>query len=185
MTERQAVPAAHGPLEDYTAQFDDLWVKAAQRESFRAYLQVPLLARDCNKILTGLAGARPIEESQHSQVQKLQYFLFESPWDGAAINARRLELMLDDPSTHPHQEGVLIIDDSGGRKSGNRTDRVARQCLDSIGKIGNGIVAVSSLWADERLYFPLHALPYTPAGWLPGARKDPHFQTNPNWAWSW
>jgi hypothetical protein len=88
-------------------------------------------------------------------------------------------LLLADLSTAPHQEGVLIIDDSGDRKSGTKTDHVARQYLGSIGKIDNGIVAVSSLWDDERLYFPLHALPYTPAGRLPGGRKDPDFQTKP------
>jgi SRSO17 transposase len=138
-----------------------------------------LLPRDRNKTLTGLAGARPIEDAQHPRVQKLQYFLTESPWDSEGVNARRLELLRDDPSTHPHQEGVLIIDDSGDRKSGNSTDHVARQYLGSIGKVDNGIVAVSSLWADQRLYFPLHVLPYTPAGRLPGGRKDPHFLTKP------
>src|SRR5919106_988993 len=79
MTERKAIPTVPGPLEDYAAQFDGLWVKAAQRASFRAYLQGLLLPRDRNKTLTGLAGARPIEEAQHSRVQKLQYFLSESP----------------------------------------------------------------------------------------------------------
>jgi hypothetical protein len=39
MTERKAIPTLPGPLEDYAAQFDDLWVKAAQRASFRTYLQ--------------------------------------------------------------------------------------------------------------------------------------------------
>jgi SRSO17 transposase len=179
MTERKAIPTAPGPLEDYAAQFDDLWVKVAQRASFRAYLQGLLLPRDRNKTLTALAGARPIEEAQHSRVQKLQYFLSESPWDGEAINARRLAVLLDDPSTAPHQEGVLILDDSGDRKSGTRTDHVARQYLGSVGKIDNGIVAVSSLWADPRIYFPLHVLPYTPATRLPGGRRDPDFRTKP------
>jgi DDE superfamily endonuclease len=179
MTEGKAIPTLPRPLEDYAAQFDDLWVKAAQRQSFRAYLQGLLLPRDRNKTLTALAGAQPIEEAQHSRVQKLQYFLSEAPWEGEAVNARRLELLRADPSTAPHQEGVLIIDDSGDRKSGTKTDHVARQYLGSIGKIDNGIVAVSSLWADQHLYFPLHALPYTPAGRLPGGRKDPGFQTKP------
>lgn len=182
MSERKAVPTLPWPLESYAARFDDLWAKAAQRESFRAYLHGLLLPRDRNKTLTALAGARPIEEAQHARVQKLQYFLSESPWDGAAINTRRLELLLADPSTAPHQEGVLIIDDSGDRKSGTRTDHVARQYLGSVGKIDNGIVAVSSLWADARLYFPLHVLPYTPARRLPGGQQDANFQTKPKLA---
>jgi hypothetical protein len=69
MTERKAIPALPGPLESYAAQFDDLWLKAAQRESFRTYLQGLLLPRDRNKTFTALAGARPIEEAQHPRVQ--------------------------------------------------------------------------------------------------------------------
>jgi SRSO17 transposase len=171
--ERKAISAAPGPLEAYVAQFDDLWVKAAQREAFRAYLQGLLLPRDRNKTLTALADARPIEEAQHPRVQKLQYFLSESPWETQALNQRRLELLLADPSTKPHGGGILILDESGDRKSGTRTDHVARQYLGSIGKVDNGIVAVSSLWADERFYLPLHVLPYTPAQRLPGGRKGP------------
>ena len=45
MTERKVIPATPGLLEDYAAQYDDLWANAAQRESFRAYLQGPAAAR--------------------------------------------------------------------------------------------------------------------------------------------
>jgi hypothetical protein len=40
-------------------------------------------------------------------------------------------------------------------------------------------VPIASGWADQRLYIPLHALPYTPAGRLPGGRKDLDFRTKP------
>ena len=43
----------------------------------------------------------------------------------------------------------------------------------------NGIVVVSTLWADERVYYPLHVAPYTPAGRLPGGGQDPAFATKP------
>ncbi|MFJ2033189.1 transposase [Streptosporangium sp. NPDC087985] len=58
----------------------------------------------------------------------------------------------------------------------------AHQYLGSVGKIENGIVAVTTLWADERVYYPLHAVPYTPAGRLPGGRSDPDFRTKPRLA---
>jgi hypothetical protein len=38
---------------------------------------------------------------------------------------------------------------------------VARQYLGSVGKTDNGIVAVTSLWAEGRCYWPLHVVPYT------------------------
>jgi hypothetical protein len=59
---------------------------------------------------------------------------------------------------------------------------VARQYLGSVGKTDNGIVAVSSLWADERVYWPVHVQPYTPAGRLPKGRRDPGFRTKPQQA---
>lgn len=40
---------------------------------------------------------------------------------------------------------------------------MARQYWGRIGKIDNGIVAVTSLWADEQVYYPLQVEPYTPA----------------------
>ncbi|MBB4943596.1 hypothetical protein FHR32_007996 [Streptosporangium album] len=41
---------------------------------------------------------------------------------------------------------------------------------------------MTTLWAGERIYYPLHALPYTPAGRLPRGRSDPAFHTKPQLA---
>jgi SRSO17 transposase len=62
------------------------------------------------------------------------------------------------------------------------TAHVARQYLGSVGKVDNGIVAVTSLWADERCYWPVQAVPYTPAARLPGGERDPGFKTKPELA---
>jgi len=169
-------------LERFAAQFDDLFEKLAQRRGFREYLHGLLLPRDRNKTLTGLAGAEPVVGAQHRAVQALQFFLSESPWDTDAVNARRLEVVCADPATTPHAGGVLVIDDSGDRKAGTKTAHVARQYLGSIGKIDHGIVAVTSLWADERVYYPLHVEPYTPAERLPKGKADPAFRTKPQLA---
>lgn len=182
MTRRLACPPAPGPLEDYAAQFDDLFETLAQRRGFRTYLQGLLLPRERNKTLTALVGAEPIVGAQHPEVQRLQFFLSESPWDAEAINARRLELLLADPPSQPHDGGVLVIDETGDRKDGTKTAQVGRQYLGSRGKIENGIVAVSSLWADERIYYPLDVRPYTPAGRLPRGKADPAFRTKPQLA---
>jgi SRSO17 transposase len=182
MTQRLACPPAPGPLEDYAAQFDDRFETLAQRRGFRAYLQGLLLPRDRNKTLTALIGTEPIVGAQHPDVQRLQFFLSESTWDAEAINARRLELLLADPPTAPHDGGALVIDETGDRKDGTKTAHVARQYLGSRGKIENGIVAVTSLWADERVYYPLDVRPYTPAGRLPKGKADPAFRTKPRLA---
>jgi DDE superfamily endonuclease len=182
MTKRLPCPPAPGPLEDYAAQFDPLFGSLAQRRGLRAYLQGLLLPRDRNKTLTALAGAEPLVGAQHGAVQGLQWFLSESTWDHEQVNQHRLELLLADPATRPHDQGVLVLDDTGDRKDGRRTAHVARQYLGSVGKTDNGIVAVTSLWADERVYWPAHVTPYTPASRLAKGTRDPGFRTKPQLA---
>jgi hypothetical protein len=148
---------------------------------FRDYLQ-GLLPRDRNKTLTGLAGAEPIAGAQHREVQRLQWFLTESTWDREQVNDQRVQLLCENPATAPDDGGVLVIDDTGDRRDGTATAHVARQYLGSVGKIDNGIVAVTSLWADERCYWPVHAVPYAPAARLAKGKRDPEFRTKPQLA---
>jgi DDE superfamily endonuclease len=182
MTIRRACPPAPGPLEDYAQHLDPLLASVAQRRGLREYLQGLLLPRDRNKTLTGLAGAEPIAGAQHRQVQRLQWFLSESTWDHEAVNRQRIQLLQADPKTAPHAQGVLVIDDTGDRKDGTRTAHVARQYLGSVGKTDNGIVCVTSLWADPRCYWPLDLVPYTPASRLAKGKSDPGFRTKPQLA---
>jgi SRSO17 transposase len=145
---------APGPLEGYAARFDDLFGSLAQRRGFREYLASLLAPRDRNKTLTALAGAEPVTGAGHPAVQRLQFFLSESRWDPEQVSARRLELLLADPATAPHGGGVLVIDDSGDRKDGAKTAHVGHQWLGRYGKTDNGVVTVTTVWADERLYPP-------------------------------
>jgi SRSO17 transposase len=179
MTSRRPCPPAPGPLEPYAQRFDMLFSSLAQRRGFRDYRQGLLLPRDRNKTLTGLAGAEPISGAQHREVQRLQGFLSEAAWDHEQVNQRRVEWLCQDPAIAPHAAGALAIDDTGDRKDGTATAHVARQWLGSVGKFDNGIVAVTSLWADERCYWPVHAVPYTPASRRPAGERDPGFKTKP------
>jgi SRSO17 transposase len=141
-----------------------------------------LLPRDRNKTLTGLVGTEPVVGAQAAPVQRLQFFLSESSWDPAAVNRRRLQTLWTEDELRPHAGGVLIVDDSGARKAGSHTAHVGRQYLGSISKIDNGIVAVTTVWADERVYYPLQYAPYTPASRLPNGTADPAFRTKPQLA---
>jgi SRSO17 transposase len=51
-----------------------------------------------------------------------------------------------------------------------------------VGRTDNGIVGVTSLWADERIYWPAHLTPYTPVSRLPKGKRDPGFRTKPHLA---
>jgi len=177
MTRPVACPPVPGPLEGYAARFDDLFTRVAQRRGFREYLAGLLAPRDRNKTLTALAGAEPVAGAQLPAVQRLQFFLSESRWDPDRVNERRLELLLADPATAPHEAGVLVIDDSGDRKDGVKTAHVGRQYLGRYGKTGNGVVTVTTLWADERVYYPVDAVPYTPAKYFAKGKNDPAFRT--------
>jgi len=179
MTKRLPVTHAPGPLEEYAARFDDLFAARAQREGFRRYLEGLLLPAERNKTLTALANTEPVVGARRKEAQSLQWFLSESGWDPEVINERRLRLLLEDPRRAPNASGALIIDETGDRKAGTKTAHVGRQYLGGIGKIDNGVVSVSSLWADERLYYPLEVEPYTPAHHFEGGKADSGFRTKP------
>jgi len=72
---------------------------------------------------------------------------------------------------------VLVIDDSGDRKDGVKTAHVGHQWLGRYGKTDNGVVTVTTVWADERLYYPVNAVPYTPARHFAKGKSDPGFRT--------
>lgn len=177
MTRRLPVPPSPGPLEHYAARFDGLFGARAQRDGFRRYLEGLLLPAERNKTLTALANTEPVAGAQRKEAQGLQWFLSESTWDPAEINARRIELLGAESDTAPDEHGVLVIDEHGDRKWGEKTAHVGKQYLANIGKVQGGVVSVSSLWADEEAYYPLEVEPYTPAHHFGGGKADPAFRT--------
>jgi hypothetical protein len=179
MTKRIEVTQAPAPLETYAKHFDSLFGKSNQREGFRQYLEGLLLPSERNKTLTGLVNTEPLVGAQLPRAQKLQWFLSESNWDERQIQAERLKLLREDPVTAPNTQGALVIDETGDRKDGHKTAHVARQYLGNVGKIENGVVSVSSLWADEDVYYPLEIEPYTPESYFAQGKKDPKVRTKP------
>jgi SRSO17 transposase len=177
MTKRLPAEPAPGPLEDYAETFDDLFGARAQREGFRRYLEGLLLPAERNKTLTALANAEPVLGAQRKEAQSLQWFLSESGWDPQEVNERRLELLFGVAVTAPDENGVLVIDEHGDRKWGKKTAHVGKQWLGNIGKTDNGVVSVSSLWADEGVYYPLEVEPYTPKHHFEKGKSDPRFRT--------
>ena len=180
MTKRYPVSPAPGPLEDYAACFDDLFSARAQRHSFRRYLEGLLLPAERNKTLTALVNTEPVVGAQRKEAQSLQWFLSESGWDPEQVNRRRIELLKAHPKTvapDDQKKGVLVIDEHGDRKWGKHTAHVGRQWLANIGKTDNGVVSVTSLWTNEKLYWPVDFEPYTPAHHFEGGKQDPKFRT--------
>jgi SRSO17 transposase len=177
MTQRRETTPAPGLLEAFAQEFDSLFGRWNQREGLRRYLEGLLLPAERNKTVTGLANTAPGKGAQEARAQSLQWFLSESNWDEAALNERRRALIRQTPALAPNAEGVLILDETGDLKDGTHTAHVGRQYLGNVGKIGQGVVSVSSLWADEQVYYPLEVIPYTPSDWFARGKKDPAFRT--------
>jgi hypothetical protein len=178
MTKRYPVSPAPGPLEDYAQSFDDLFGARSQRHALRRYLEGLLLPAERNKTLTAIANTEPVVGAQRKEAQSLQWFLSESRWDPQQINERRLELLAADAANVAlSKESVLVIDEHGDRKWGKKTAHVGRQWLANIGKTESGVVSVTSLLADERLYYPVDLEPYTPSHHFEGGKGDPAFRT--------
>jgi len=100
--------------------------------------------------------------------QSLHHFLSRSPWDIRELRKRRisktLALLKDNYIT-------VIIDETGDRKKGKRTDYVTRQYLGSIGKIEQGIVSVNAYGIYQNITFPLLFRVFKPKGRLKAGDK--------------
>jgi len=177
MTRKRETTPAPGLLEAFAQEFDPLFSRWNQRECFRRYLEGLLLPAERNKTLTGLANTAPGIGAQEARAQNLQWFLSESNWDEGLINERRCKVIGQTAAMVPNTEGVLIIDETGDLKDGSHTAHVGRQYLGNVGKLGNGVVSVSSHWADEHIYYPLQVTPYTPSSWFEQGKKDSRFRT--------
>src|SRR5712691_10660680 len=172
MTKRIDIAPSPEPLEAYAKHFDAFFEKSNQREGFRRYVEGLLLPSERHKTLTGLVNTEPLVGAQLPRAQTLQWFLSESDWDERKVQAERLKLLREDPTTAPTDQGVVVIDETGDRKDGHKTAQVARQYLGNLGKIDNGVVSVTSLWADERVYYPLEIEPYTPESYFAKGKDD-------------
>lgn len=91
--------------------------------------------------------------------QSLHHFLSESPWLCQHFRQQRLQLILQ---TLGKREIVLVIDDTGDRKKGQHTDYVKRQYIGNLGKIENGIVAVTAYGVMGNITLPLLFKVYKP-----------------------
>ncbi len=64
-----------------------------------------------------------------------------------------------------------LIDETGDRKKGKKTDYVARQYLGSVGKIDNGMVTVNAYEVYCKITFPLMVKVFKPKGTLKESNK--------------
>lgn len=133
-------------VDTYCELYKDLFPEVRTYESFK-YLQVGLLSEVKRKSLPAIAKVVGLENSQG-----LHHFLTESPWTAQELEKRRLEIIL---KILEGREIEVIIDETGDKKKGKKTDYVKRQYIGNLGKIENGIVSVNAYGHYEGITFPL------------------------------
>lgn len=52
-------------------------------------------------------------QAQSPKVQQLQFFLSDLVWSASALAAQTVELLRNEPTTAPNEDGVLALDDTG------------------------------------------------------------------------
>jgi len=124
--------------------------------SFEAFkhLHVGMISDIKRKSLPAIAKLVGINSEQ-----SLHHFITESPWQVLDLRLQRLNIILQ---TLQGREINLIIDEIGDKKKGNKTDYVKRQYIGNLGKIENGIVAVTAYGLLQGITFPLAFKIYKP-----------------------
>jgi SRSO17 transposase len=150
---QQALPR----FTEFMRRFGPLLEDDTRVARANAYLRGLMLDADDNKNAETIAlnayGDDP------SQVRMTQYFLGQSPWPYLPLRA---ELACWVNEAFGDDDGILIVDESGVAKCGDKSVGVARQYCGATGKIDNCQVGVFLAYAsrhghtllDVRLYLP-------------------------------
>lgn len=140
-------------IDDYCENYRDLFPEVRSFEYFK-YLHLGLISEIKRKTLPAIAKVVGLEDAEG-----LDNFLTEAPWSVEELRNRRLKLIIN---LIRGEEIMVIIDETGDKKKGKTTDYVKRQYIGNLGKIENGIVAVTSYGLWRGITFPLIAEVYKP-----------------------
>ncbi|MEA5603223.1 IS701 family transposase [Nostoc sp. UHCC 0252] len=144
-------------IDEYCAEYKDLFKEVRNYECFK-YLHLGIMSPIKRKSLPEIAKAVSINSAQ-----SLHHFLANSDWSVEELKQRRLNKLkqaLDGNAI------TVVIDETGDRKKGRKTDYVARQYLGSVGKVDNGIVSVNAYGLYSNITFPLSVKIFKPKGTL-------------------
>jgi len=147
------------PIEDlalFLEPFGELVVRSESREAMERYT-TGLLAELGRKTASDIGRALP-----GTNGQRLQEFLTRTRWDHRAMDALRIDIMLEQAFVG---NGVLIVDDTGLPKMGEKSVGVARQYSGTLGRVDNCQVVVSTHYVDRVFDWPVHARLYLPKSW--------------------
>ncbi len=140
-------------VDEYCDFYRNLFPEVRSFEAFK-HMHVGMISSSKRKTLPEIAKAVGLENEQ-----SLHHFLTKSPWEIKELRRQRLNLTL---RALKGRKIFLIIDETGDKKKGKRTDYVSRQYLGKLGKVDNGIVAVTDWGLINGITFPLLFEVYKP-----------------------
>jgi SRSO17 transposase len=135
MTEPRAAQPTVRFIDEYCDSYKSLFPEVRSFEAFKQ-LHVGIISDIKRKTLPHIAKVVGLESAQ-----SLHHFVTTSPWSAKQLRQRRLELIL---RALNGREIIVIIDETGDRKKGKKTDYVSRQYIGNLGKVEQGIVAVTA-----------------------------------------
>jgi SRSO17 transposase len=133
-------------IDEYCEEYRTIFQEVRNYECFK-YLHLGIMSPIKRKSLPEIAKIVGINSAQ-----SLHHFIANSDWEVEKIRRLRLEKI---KRALNGKAITVIIDETGDRKKGKKTDYVARQYLGSVGKIDNGIVSVNAYGVYKNMTFPL------------------------------
>lgn len=140
-------------VDNYCEMYKKLFPDVRTYEAFRD-LHLGLISELKRKSLPALATIVGRDNSQ-----SLHHFLTGSPWNVQEFNRERIQKLIQ---LLNGEEVIVLVDETGDRKKGKTTDYVKRQYIGNVGKIENGIVAVTVYGICRGITFPLAFEVYKP-----------------------
>ncbi len=113
-----------------------MFLEVRNYECFK-YLHLGIISPIKRKSLPEIAKTVGIKSAQSLH----HHFIANSDWSVNLVKSRRLEKI---KRALNGRAITVVIDETGDRKKGKKTDYIARQYLGSVGKIDNGIVSVNA-----------------------------------------
>jgi SRSO17 transposase len=171
-------------LHTYHQQFTSLWQRRAQRHWSRKYLEGQMLELE-RKSIEPMAQAL-----EGGNVQALQQFISDSPWDDEPIIEQHQALVAE---TLGAPEGLVILDGCEFPKQGADSVGVAPQYCGALGKLANCQASVLLAYASERGQTLLDRRLYLPDEWFDDDHRerwakcgipDVGMQTKPELGWA-
>ncbi len=143
-------------LTEYVDEFRSVFGRSERRHWCTVYMSGLILNGE-RKSVEPLAG-----RVDGGNVQALQQFVNQSPWDSDNLTA---ELRRDMLRRFRMKSAIFVLDDTSLPKKGDASVGVAHQYCGALGKLSNCQCLVSLQGVGPRAHFPLAARLYLPEAW--------------------